>query len=229
MKWLISIVLLPFTGFTQVNTPTWGIEDTVLIISKTTDFGPVHDYLALTNNSGQDLNMRWICHEPQSWPTLWITDFTDPSNSFDDVQHLDSSDFVLLNPPEWNNKLIIGVQHQSFAHTDTLKFKVFPVDFPEDTLWLYYIIEVAQGNAWANIEDEDADQILQFNATTNQLSWTSSGLNPKIEIYSLSGQLVKQLESNENSLIISDLKKGVYIVRYQDGKVEEKLKISIVN
>lgn len=191
MKHFIFLLFfIPLTGISQINNASWGVADTIITISKTTDFGPVHDYIEVFNNSGQDLQMRWKCLEPLSWPALWVTNFEDPENNHNDVQNLDSADFTLLNPPGWANKLIIGVQHMSYAHTDTVSFKVWPVNFPEDSITLHYVIIIAQGNAWASIDENSPNIKYLFDAENKTLQLGGVGSNAVVTIYSLTGQLV---------------------------------------
>ncbi|MBD3635883.1 MAG: T9SS type A sorting domain-containing protein [Crocinitomicaceae bacterium] len=221
MKGLTIISLLISTlSLGQVNNTTWGVDDTILVISKTTDFGPVHDYIEVFNNAGQDLQMRWVYHEPASWPTLWETNFTDLENNYYDLQHLDSADFTLLNPPGWSNKLIIGVQHFSFAHTDTIKFKVWPIGFPEDSLWLYYVIEIAQGNAWAGIAEEQQEIDYWLDQSSRQFMFMEDVGTVDISVYDLTGRLVKRVNAfqaiSHSVLDFSGLRNGTYIVDIAD-------------
>ncbi|NRA11554.1 MAG: hypothetical protein HRT57_06340 [Crocinitomicaceae bacterium] len=65
-QFIILLFFVPLIGNGQVNNSTWGVADTLITISKNTDYGPVHDYIELFNNSGQDLQMRWVCLEPTS-------------------------------------------------------------------------------------------------------------------------------------------------------------------
>lgn len=191
----LLVVFIPFVGIGQINNSSWGVSDTIITISKTTDYGAVHDYIEVFNNSGQDLQMRWMCLEPTSWPALWVTNFTDPENNYSDVQHLDSADFILLNPPVWANKLIIGVQHMSFAHTDTVSFKVWPLNFPEDSMTLHYVIVIAQGNAWASINESSIDFKYLYDAQNKTVRFAGNNAIVDVTVYSLTGQLVYTKEN----------------------------------
>ena len=152
---LLSVLLLPFFCTSQINGIYWGVADTNLTIEKNTDFGTVHDYLELFNYSGQDLEMRWIAHFNSSWPSLWAASFADPANWHPSIVDLDSADFTITDPIGFQNKLIIGVDHNSQAGTGTIDFKVFPIDHPEDVLWLCYGTIINQGNAFASLKDSD--------------------------------------------------------------------------
>lgn len=227
-RFIIFLVgFLSFWSSAQVNTPSWGVEDTIIVISKTTDFGPVHDYIEVFNNSGQDLNMRWICHEPISWPALWITNFTDPpQNNYDDVQDLDSADFVLTNPVSFLNKFIIGVQHQSYAHIDTIVFEVWPLDYPQDRLFLHYVIQIDQGNAWALVDEPDFIQKMYVDKA-HQLHLIGNFDQIELNLFALNGQhlLFHQDVSHSGECLVSleGIKSGCYIVTIQsNGKMLKK-------
>ena len=207
--------------YSQVNTPTWGVEDTVLTISKTTDFGSVHDYLEIFNNSGQDVDMRWIPMFPDSWPSLWIVNFADPNQNYPDVSQVDSADFVMLDPIGFANKLIIGVSHQSYAHTDTMRFNVFPVNNREDSLILQYIIIIAQGNAWAGMASDEIDFNCFYNENESNIQLIGNAGDVKIEMFDLQGKLVKTIPNyhlnGQSSIDVADLKKQLYILKVSDG------------
>ncbi|MDX2361147.1 MAG: hypothetical protein QNK23_10090 [Crocinitomicaceae bacterium] len=189
-QFFLLFLFIPIAGIGQINNSSWGVADTIITIDKTTDFGPVHDYIEIFNNSGQDLQMRWMCLEPISWPTLWVTNFSDTENNYTDVQHIDSADFMLMDPPLWNNKLIIGVEHMSFAQTDTVSFKVWPLNFPEDSLTIHYVIIIAQGNSWASINESSIDFKYLFNEQNKTIRFAGSDAIVGVNIYSLTGRLV---------------------------------------
>ena len=193
-QFFLLLLFIPFVGIGQINNSSWGVSDTIITITKTTDYGPVHDYIEVFNNSGQDLQMRWVCLEPTSWPALWETNFADTESNYSDVQNLDSADFILLNPPLWANKLIIGVQHMSFAQTDTVSFKVWPLNFPEDSLTLHYVIVIAQGNAWASINENSFDFKYLFDEENKTIRLAGNNAIVGVNIYSLTGQLVYSKE-----------------------------------
>lgn len=204
-QFLIVVMSLgSLVSFSQVNTATWGVQDTIIVIDKTTDFGPVHDYIEVFNNSGQDLDMRWICHEPVTWPALWETNFTDCSQSnYSDVQDLDSADFLITNPIGFQNKMIIGVQHNSYAHTDTLVFEVFPVDYPQDVLYLHYVIIIAQGSAWASLDSETFPEWYSYDPASNQITLNGVKDGDLLNVFDMNGKLL--LSENVNNSESFDL------------------------
>lgn len=222
----ILFTFTTFFGFTQISTPTWGVDDTICTITKTTDFGIVHDYIELFNYSGGDLNMRWIIDIPPTWPVEWDANFNDPSNNYPDVLIVDSADFLITDPIGWDNKLIIGVQHHSFAATSYLRFKVFPVDHPEDSLWLYYNIIINQGEAYFGLEETNEPTVniqlmgseLRINSDLEELNYMS--------IYNLNGQLIysQSLSGKSKEIGLSASWKGIYIiqVRTETGAIIKK-------
>ena len=223
-------VLVSFSSYGQINATYWGVEDTTLSISKTTDFGIVHDYLELYNYAGQDLDMRWIAYFGDFWPSLWIASFNDPGNWSQNISHLDSADFTLTDPVGFQNKLIIGVNHQSQAGTGTISFKVFPVDHPDDFLTLHYRTSIAQGNAFASIENSVDHQILINNIGDKMISISNVKKPTTVKIYSLTGALIHSanVQESTSNLQLSHLESGFYMVecRQADGtSVSKKIVI----
>lgn len=190
MKLFIFLIsFIPLIAISQINNSSWGVADTIITITKTTDFGPVHDYIEIFNNSGQELQMRWKCLETTSWPALWVTNFSDTEVDYYDVENLDSADFTLLNPPGWDNKLIIGVQHSSYAHTDTVSFKVWPIDTPENAITIHYVIIISQSIAWVSINENSTDLEYIVDQESNVLKLKGDGA-ADIIVYSMTGQIV---------------------------------------
>lgn len=209
-------LLLCFVAFgvkAQISTPTWGVNDTICNISKTTDYGIVHDYIELFNYSGENLDMRWILDIPPSWPSQWDANFADPSNTYPDVLVEDSAEFVINDPIGFDNKMIIGVQHHSYAYTSYLRFKVFPIEHPEDSLWLYFNTTIAQGAAYFGT-NELSNSILFQNHVDHMNIISNEEEFSGISIFSLEGKLVFQEKVNSHSIILnkSDYLSGIYIV-----------------
>ena len=90
----------------------------------------------------------------------------------------------------------------SFAHNDTVSFRVWPVNFPHDYLTLHYVIEIAQGNAWASIDENDISYKYFFDPENRTLHFDGADENVDITIYSLTGQLV--FSASNYSLVNSE-------------------------
>ena len=217
----ISVFICQHKSISQIDANSWGVSDTNLFISKSTDFGTVHDYLALYNYSGQDLQMRWVKYLDSNWPSWWGLSFTDPDNYYPDILNIDSADFILPDPVGFSNKLIIGVNHQSYAWYATAHFKVFPVLYPTDTLWLHYNIEIVQGNATAAIDKESNNFTWEFIPSINQVILQGDLINYKsFTLFNLAGQKVISLNisthSNAHFIHLPNLNAGIYLMQIKD-------------
>ena len=228
MMSVLIIFLFCLSGNSQINATYWGVADTNLVISKTTDFGTVHDYIELFNYSGQDLDMRWIANYQPDWPSLWTCDFTDPGGWHQGVQQLDSADFLITDPIGFQNKLIIGVAHFSQAGYGTVDFKVFPVNYPDDFLVLHYSTEITQGNATAGAEAVDSEALISIRNLGDK-SFAINQVTDEAElcIYNISGSKVVTKKITENAIIrLSDLPTGMYFIqiRQKSGRtITEKI------
>lgn len=232
-KILFLFLFVKAFGFGQINTPTWGISDTNLSIIKTTDFGTVHDYLELFNYSGQNLEMRWVAYFSLNWPSLWMVSFTDPTAWHTVINDLDSSGFIITDPIGWQNKLIIGVAHQSQAGIGTVRFKVFPINYPEDVLWLHYTTIINQGNASAAIDKAQKPTEVFIQTMQEKYVKIVNKLNveSEVKIYNLLGKEVysSKLEILGDQYIdLNFLQSGMYIVSVTGSKGVELGKKKIV-
>jgi hypothetical protein len=185
-------------------------------IIKTTDHGIAHEYIELYNISGGDLDMRWVRTVPPTWPTEWWgANYGDPDNYYADLIDQDSADFVLTDPVELGNKLIIGVTHNAYAANSVMKVTVFPIADRADSLVLIYNIFINQGDAYASLEGVEGTQpSFYYNAVNSELIFSNlpDGTS-EISIYDLGGKLVLQDQTNGEKRSIGDqLKAGMYVV-----------------
>lgn len=219
MRLLFLFLLLPFSSKTQVNANSWGIEDTSLYIIKNTSFGVVHGYRELFNYSGGDLDMRWIRYTPSSWPVQWGSDFTDPSNTYPDVLIIDSGDFVLPDPPGFSNKLIIGVDHNGFADTSVIRFKVFPISDPTDTLWVNFHILIGNPGV-SEVSSVDLNPKIIYQPESKQLYF--EGLHDEqyvLTIFDLSGKIILEttIMSGIDKIDLPNLLPGVFLINLKSS------------
>jgi hypothetical protein len=201
-----------------------GVSDTSITLSKTTDFSAVHDYIELFNTAEEELTMRWICDKAVSWPVEWDLNFTDPSNDYPLVEDKDSADFTLPYPVGFSNKLIIGLKHYSLAAESSVRFKVFPVEHPEDTLWLTYNFVIEQGDATIGITDDLGAKVPIFQLNNHQLIIKDGPVSSDLVLYNLEGKAIfsaTQLTGTSAEINLSKLPSGIYlaVLKRQDGVV----------
>lgn len=207
----ILSVFLPLNASAQINTPTWGVDDSSICIVKSVDFVMVHDYIELFNNSGADQQMRWIRYSDPNWPIQWEAGFTDPDSFYANVLTEDTAEFIMLDPIEFSNQLIINVDHNNHMDTSYLRFKVYPVAAPEDSLWLKFcIIITAQDAAVSQFQNE-----LQLVHDPNQQTIFFKGeVNTEltISLFDLNGKIIlrQKISSSLELISVSHLVPGIY-------------------
>jgi hypothetical protein len=97
------------------------------------------------------------------------------------------------------------------------KVRVFDVDNPSDGDTAVWIL-----NAVTGIEDNYLDAISMYpNPVTNNLSIDSDGTINTISVLNLNGQLMQEINkvnSGVNTIDVSDLPRGMYLVRLTNSK-----------
>lgn len=213
MRLFVLLCFLSTCAKSQINTSTWGVDDTTICIIKTTDFGIVHDYIELFNYFGADLNMRWILETPTTWPTPWDAGFSDPTNVYSDVLPEDTADFILPYPVAFDNQLIIDVDHNNHINESYLRFKVFPIDHPEDSLWLKFCIIIQSPDAGI---DEENNFNCRYDMMSNQILFDVPLMcHLNFIICTLDSKMVSKgtISSGESTLHLPELEDGTYIIR----------------
>ena len=102
------------------------IKDTLITLTKTTDFGTVHWYANIQNEIGVDTTLMWKAEFSTDFPTEWEINFDDQNQNYVPVQHNDSATFVLYGQ-SFPQKLIIGNDHQGKAGYGIATFYVYPI------------------------------------------------------------------------------------------------------
>lgn len=138
----LFLVLFPIGLCAQVYT----FPSTVAYFSKTTDFGTVHGYLPVVNDSGDSVLMRWTSRIESFCPEAWQFNFDDQNNFYGDVEHLDSADFYLYPPGTFDQKMIIGLAHNDSTGQGSIFFTLFPVNDRSDSTVIEFNFTISPGN-----------------------------------------------------------------------------------
>ncbi len=217
MKTLILILILPAIVNAQINTTTWGVNDTSVCLIKSYEFIMPHGYIQLNNNSGVALPMRWIKEIDPNWPVFWEAGFTDPDSAYADVLFEDSADFVLPFPDDFNNKLILNVDHNFVIDTSYIRFKVFPIDHPEDSLWLNYCVIIHAPDL--SVENENKEFQIQIDPLNQVLYLDDQIQFEQIKIYDLSGKVIfVSVNFSGIQVDLSELITGYYFICIQSDE-----------
>lgn len=137
-------MLLSFT-FLNGWSQTYHFPSTFKAFNKTTNFGTVHGYLDVVNDSGDTVPMRWVSKRGASCPAPWYINFDDQNNYHAPVLDGDSADFDLHPPGTFNQKMIIGLAHNGATGSGSVFFNVFPLDDRSDSTQIEYYFVITPG------------------------------------------------------------------------------------
>jgi hypothetical protein len=196
---------------------------------KPASFFVFYNYTQLENLTDDTLHMRWVKTETLINPGAghgtstdmgsWVTSILDPSNSYDPANDLDSADFYLGPEVSSTDKFIFHLFPNLQAGNLVVKFKLFPVANPSDSISLtfdYTATPVTTGLAESLADDRiflypnpAATRFYLDNLTGKpQTVWL---LNPAGQV--LNSFLLKQNEVGE--INCAGLPPGSYYLKYQ--------------
>lgn len=218
MRYILFVIISHISILTIAQ--SFGVSDTLKILSKTTDFGTMHDFIQLENYSGKDLNMRWKQSFSAGFPSNWIPSIQDPDNWYNPCDTIDSADFVLPDSVSVTDKMVIGLDHQQTVGAGTIYYQLFPIDDPTDTINIAFSINVSQGTGTTAISEYESNELEVFPNPMNDKLWIrktvdwSKTVNP----YLLNINGVKQnihLEETNDFIILhkKDLPSGIYYLQ----------------
>ena len=174
---------------------SYSVSDTLKILSKSTDFGILHDFIQIENNSGQDLNMRWIQRFDAGFPSSWIPSIQDPDNWYNPCDTIDSADFVLKINPGSGNKMVIGLDHQNSVGAGVVYYTLFPVSNRSDSTTIAFSINISEGTGVTSISKQlskDTFEIFIFpNPTNGQFLISGLIIGDELSIHDITGQLIE--------------------------------------
>jgi len=226
LPFIVVLFCLPITLSAQINTPTWGVDDTSNCTVKSIDFIMVHDYIQLFNNSGSDQQMRWIRYTDPNWPLQWEAGFTDPDSFYVDVLIEDTAEFIMLDPIEFSNQLIINVDHNNHIDTSYLRFKVYPVATPADSLWLNFCIIITMPDVSVG---EIQNELELIHDPNQQTIYCKGEVNSEltISLFDMNGKIIleQKISSAFELISVSQFQSGIYFAKISgaDFQLTQKL------
>lgn len=222
-----------FLFFTQLlfAQSRFSAEPTFRNLQRSTDFGTLHDYIHIKNNTKDTLQMRWISR-PTGGDTAWDVNLQDPENFYSELTNHDSANFILPDTASGfsRNLMVIGVAHNQFTGFANYRFTLFEQGRRADSMRINFWVTVTPGmglEGSKNLREWEIypqpareklyiDNLSPHNAQEVQL-YNSRGEIPAVDLSSL----------EEGYLDVSSLTPGVYLLFWEQGKQYEVHKIII--
>lgn len=162
----------------------------------------------ITNTSDGPIAVNWY-RNIISLPEGWTTAVCDINLCY--LDFVSSENFVLQGQAEGN--LDVHVYPDGTPGSATIELKVVSEDFPEDTTYVMFVFDAA-----LNTTQRFEQKIKVYPNPTADLVWVEAGHDVQhVDIYSLDGKKVKHVAlMGSESLSLSELPKGTYILRLRD-------------
>ncbi len=224
-------ILLFFTvclSISIVKTQDIGLEqDTVSMTKPATGFTfyfPINFY----NNSGQDLQMRWVKEEVienyqssgHGNTTTWDYSIQDPENFYPiaEAMVLDSSDFLLKSEIGPTDKFIVQVYPNDLEGDVFFKFRIFEIGNPEGSFYAHFDYTADNDATNPLLELSELDIKIYPNPTSDFFQIDNPEKKPiqyflmgkdgrKIHNYTQSSHSEKEF------IHLADLPKGIYFLQ----------------
>ncbi len=224
------IILFPLLGMAQ----NFGLEHDTIFSSKSVDFFTFYLPNDFYNDSGQDLQLRWVKeavienyevggHGGQNNTGLWDYSIQDPQNFYTDGAAVDSADFVLQSEVNTLDKFIVQVYPNDVIGNVFFSFSIYEIGNPDNIIQVHFDYTATASTSSSsfpisdlgiNVFPNPVSDALQFEMNQEQII--------DISIYNhLGHSLIEQRLSTKNDVIdCSGLTNGMYFIQtIQDKKV----------
>ena len=203
----IAIVFLSITTKAQI----YSVPNPYVNITKTTDFGILHEYIQINNLTSSPFPMRWVATISSCSPN-WSFGVADPDSTYSILLNNDSADFMLSDTNQ-NNKLIISVAHNGFIDQCVVSFRIYPLSDSTDFTDTGFIITVTQGSGVSiNSYVNQINDVVYPNPSSGIFTIKKPFL--KAVLYNSLGEIVfSQVESEIN---LTNNSKGLYFLKIED-------------
>lgn len=163
----------------------------------------------INNTSDSPIVVNWY-RNIISLPTGWTTAVCDINLCY--LEFVSSESFVLQGQAQGN--LDVHVYPDGTEGSATIELKVVSEEFPQDTTYVMFVFDAA-----LNTTQRFEQKIKVFPNPTADVVWVEAGHDVHhVDIYSLDGKKVKHVAlMGSESLSLSELPKGTYILRLRDS------------
>ena len=207
---LIIISILLLSGL-SVNAQLYSVAAPIQIMNHTTNDNTLHDYVEITNLSGGPLPMKWEARFGTllEWPFQWTALFTDPDSVYNPIIHGDTASFVLQDTAFSLNQLIIGVDHYGFTGTSDIRFKIYPLSNPADSMFIGFNITVTQYTGVVTNYIVNTNDLVYPNPSNDGIFNLNQPFK-KALIYNSFGAMV--YESSSKKIDLTEYANGIYFL-----------------
>lgn len=227
IRTVITAVLMCWGCLVLAQT-SFSVSDTLVIIDKNTSSPVVYDYSSIYNDTDEDMEMRWIKRIDMPFDPAWVPAFQDPSTWHNPLEPVDSADFLLSVDSLFTNKLIFQIAHNQEVGFGQASFLVFPVNDRSDTVRITYRALVAADPLSTTNRLVDKNVVLFPNPGNGIFSIKGMHVS-RIEVYTLSGNLIYTATQSQEQWDVSHLPNGTYLLKLFDagsGFVDGRLLIA---
>ena len=189
MRRYFVIALISFVATGKIEAQSFDVSDTIKYVSSTINSStPPHDYIQLINNTADTLHLRWIEYKLPGFPISWDLALQDPN-----VYHFpttpDSADFYILSPATSTDKMVTNLYHNSISGSGRVKYKIFPIHDPADSLNIYFDFKI--DGSPNGIPTQNKPEIhCQFIGEFLQIEISGNIIQPNCQIFNAVGQIV---------------------------------------
>lgn len=207
---VLVTLLVPSAGKAQ----SFGVQDTIKYLVKDISAStPPHDNIQLINNTNDTLYLRWVETRLPGFSTAWDLGLQDPDNYYY-PQILDSADFYIESPASSVDKMIINLYHNNNPGNGRVKYKIYDIANPSDSLNIYFDFTITAQGQGNGINESFAKY---FSYTVGDGKLYLHGQNKQIlenvKLYSIDGKLITNKSSMSTMTVLNlPYSKAIYVV-----------------
>lgn len=235
MHRLIFFTLIIFSqifSFSSHAQTTFSATPKVVTAYKSANIFVFYGYSQFENLTNDTLQMRWVKTKIESAHPIggaggggsefWEIAIQDPNNFYNPANKLDSADFFLPPMTGSTDKFILQLFPNMAAGDLKVEFSFFPINDPTDTLTVTFDYTAFDPNM-TNTEELEQKSFVEISPNpTSDYIFLKNKYHQSIEVslFNLEGKLLQvfDLKETENrTLDLTHLKKGMYFLKISDG------------
>jgi len=223
---VLAFLVLLFGGTQAATAQSFFCEPTDFEMPLTSDQLVIYSFSDFTNNTSQEINLRWKKTSITGFQPTWTYKLQLPDSLVNDVQNLDSMDFTIPVITGSLDKFIFQLFPNGVVGSGQIVFTVFNVDVPADSVVLTYNVEISEPIALATITPSASPQLSAYpNPTRDQMRLI--GVDGNVLLMDLTGRFHQPdaiiREGKEMVINLQSLAPGTYILSGTvDGTVFRK-------
>lgn len=220
MRTILLWCTVLFTAQLTWAQTSFSVSTTRVSTSAPADAYAFYKWIVVSNNTTQDIDMRWKIVE-ESIPTGWEAFVEDVDSAY--LVHKDSADFVIPAVAGLNDFMIVSFKPNYVMGFGRVLLNLHAVNDPTDSVLLTFNARAIEPDVDTNAVDTTTTitetELLEWfyypTPATNKINLQSSELMYSVQLFNVNGQQLSTalVNNKQYSMSVEDHPAGTYLMR----------------